>query len=212
MKQILLIVCIMMLFVCCAPRKATVKTEGLEEVVVFGEEESLAEEAPVEEVFVPSAEVAPAEEEIVLLPSPTEEIIPPPVEEVTYIPPSPVEEEIVLPPPVEEEIIPLPPVEEVTYIPPTTSTVPTPPSPTVSQKVYGFRVQLFASSTEKSASRVAADARTGFKENIYVEYIPPYYKVRVGDCLTKEDAIALKSKALKLGYRGAFVIETMIAP
>lgn len=197
MKKILLIGCIM-LFVFCAPRKTIVETEGLEEVIVFGEEETIdVSEEPV----LPQ----PVEEEIVAPP----ELVMPPLEEEEIT-------EMTLPPVIEDEpIMPIIPVEETPppviteYIPPTLPTAPAPPSPT---KVFGFRIQIFASSTEKNASRVADDAKTSFPEYVYVEYVPPYYKVRVGDCLTREDAEVLKNKALRLGYRGAFVIETMITP
>lgn len=198
MKKILLIGCIM-LFIFCAPRKTTVETEGLEEVIVFGEEETINVS---EELVLPQ----PVDEEIV---APPEPIILPPAEEV---------EEITLPPVVEEEpVMPTIPVEEtpppVEYaqptVIPTPTTTPSAPSPA---KVFGFRIQIFASATEKNASRVADDAKAAFPENTYVEYVVPYYKVRVGDCLTNEDANVLKNKALRLGYRGAFVVETMITP
>ena len=198
MKKILLIGCIM-LFIFCAPRKTTVETEGLEEVIVFGEEETINVS---EELILPQ----PVDEEIV---APPEPIILPPAEEV---------EEITLPPVVEEEpVMPTIPVEEppppVEYAQPTVIPTPTttPPAPSPA-KVFGFRIQIFASATEKNASRVADDAKATFPENIYVEYVVPYYKVRVGDCLTNEDANVLKNQALRLGYRGAFVVETMITP
>jgi len=198
MKKILLIGCIM-LFIFCAPRKTTVETEGLEEVIVFGEEETINVS---EELVLPQ----PVDEEIVARPEP---IILPPAEEV---------EEITLPPVVEEEpVMPTIPVEEtpppVEYAQPTVIPTPTttPPAPSPA-KVFGFRIQIFASATEKNASRVADDAKAAFPENTYVEYVAPYYKVRVGDCLTNEDANVLKNKALRLGYRGAFVVETMITP
>ena len=80
------------------------------------------------------------------------------------------------------------------------------------QKVLGFRVQIFASMTEENASRVATDAREVLNDRVYVEYVAPYYKVRVGDYLTREEVEPLKNKALELGYRGAFIVETMVTP
>jgi hypothetical protein len=199
MKKMLLILGII-LFVCCGPRKTTVETEGLEEVIVFGEEEPVVTEEPVV--------IEEAIEE------PGEAVVPPPIEEPPVIeetPPLVVEEPIIEEPVVEEPLIEeLPVIEEPevieeAYVPPTTTTLP----PT---KVYGFRVQIFASSTEGNAMKVANDARTSFTQKVYIDYVAPYYKVRVGDCLVQEDAQILKSKALKLGYRGAFIVETMITP
>lgn len=190
MRKLVLLVCIL-LFVFCAPRKTAIETEGLEEVVVFGEEE----QAPV----VVEEPVLPAEEE---------PVPPPPVVEPVAEPMPQAEEEIVLiPPPVETEpMVTEPPIVEP-YVPPEPETPAMAP-----QKVYGFRVQIFASSTEENASRIASDAREMFTDRVYVEYVSPYYKVRVGDYLTREEVEPLKNKALSLGYRGAFVVETMVSP
>lgn len=197
MKKVLLIGCIMFL-VFCAPKKSTVATEGVEEVVVFGEEtaptESVALAPPTEEPM-PSA----AEGEALVL------LVPPPIET------PPVVEEQVTPPPVAET----PTVLEEAAVAPTqpAPVITTAPAPTPkTTKVFGFRIQIFASSTEANAKRVADDARTVFAQRVYSDYVPPYYKVRVGDCLTRGDADALKSKAMKSGYRDAFVVETMITP
>lgn len=186
MKKLLLLGCIL-LFLVCAPKKTTVETEGLEEVVVFGEEESAT---------MSTKPVLPAEEP--LLP-------PPAVEEEPMVP---AEEEIVLiPPPVAEEpILPERPAREP-YVP----AQPVTPAP-APRNILGFRVQIFASNTEENASRVAADARAVFTDPVYIEYVAPYYKVRVGDYLTREEIESLKNKALSLGYRGAFIVETMVTP
>lgn len=193
MKKILLIGCII-LFVVCAPKKTTVETEGLEEVIVFGEEEGYVIEEPV----YPEEETAQPEEVAV---------IPPPIEEPVSVieEPIPVIEEPSVPPPVEETP---PPVIEETYVPPAPTPAPAPPP----LKVFGFRIQIFASSTGENANRVASDARSVLTERVYVDYIAPYYKVRVGDCLTYEDAEAFKNKMLRQGYHGAFIVETMITP
>jgi hypothetical protein len=189
MKKTLLIGCVL-LFVFCAPKKTVIETEGLEEVVVFGEEEP----APM----VSDEPVLPVEEE---------SLLPPPPASIAEEPAASEEEIVLIPPPVAEEpIIPEPPVAEP-YVPAQ------PESPVMApQRVYGFRVQIFASSTEENATRVAADAREAFNDRVYVEYVAPYYKVRVGDYLTHQEVEPLKNKALSLGYRGAFIVETMVTP
>lgn len=200
-------------FLFCAPKKTTVKTEGLEEVVVFGEEGKNISEEPVYPTPEPTAPKTLAPVPETLLPSPTveeqptpllveEPITPPapaaplPTEEVTIAPPAPA------PLPMEEEIAPLP----------TPAPVPTPAPKIAPGSVYGFRVQIFASSTQKGASKVAEDARNIFGGKVYIEHAPPYYKVRVGDCLTREEAESLKNLALSKGFRGAYIVETMINP
>jgi hypothetical protein len=188
MKRTLLIGCIL-LFVFCAPKKTVIETEGLEEVVVFEEEpQPMVSEEPV-------------------LPVEEEPLMPPPPIEVTQEPAESQEEIVLIPPPVEEApVVSEPPLLEP-YVPPQPETPVMAP-----QKVYGFRVQIFASSTKDGAERVAGDARAVFTERVYVEYIAPYYKVRVGDFLTAEDVERLKDKALSMGYRGAFIVETMVTP
>jgi len=167
MRKILVIAC-MMLFVFCAPKKTTVETKGLEEVVVFNED-TLATQGPL---------APPAEE------------------------PMPAEAVAIAPPPIEEPTVRL-----------LTAETPPPTTPVVEARmIYGFRIQIFASLTEKNAGKVADDVRSAFAEKIHVDYVAPYYKIRVGDCLTREDAEFLKSKALKLGYQGAFIVETLITP
>ncbi|MEO0190886.1 MAG: SPOR domain-containing protein [candidate division WOR-3 bacterium] len=198
----LLIMGVIILFVFCAPKKTTVKTEGLEEVVVFGEEGKNISEEPVYPTPAPAPEISAPPTEAPALPPAIEEA-PAPMEEVTVAPPAPA------------PLAPLP-MEEVTAVPLTPTPAPTyTPAPTPSAapaSVYGFRVQIFASSTQKGASKVAEDARSIFGGKVYIEHTPPYYKVRVGDCLTKEEAESLKNLAISKGYRGAFVVETMINP
>lgn len=170
MKKIILIACI--LLAACAPRKTAIETEGLEEVVVFGEEERVA--------AVSTEPVLPAEEPLT---------------------PAPV---LLPPPPAEEVIVPSLPPREAPVVP----SLP----PAAPQRVYGFRVQIFASNSEENAARVAADARQVFGERVYVDYIAPYYKVRIGDHLTREEIEPLKNEALSSGYLGAFIVETMVTP
>jgi hypothetical protein len=195
MKKLMILGCAFF-FVFCMTKKPTVKTEGLEEVVVFGEDTT---QAPTEEALVP--------------PPVAETVTPLPIEEVASALP-------VIPPAASEEMaLPVaPPMAEVAVAPepvppPIAAMVPTPSAPALPQgSVYGFRIQIFASSTEKNAMKIVDDARVNFGGKVYIEHLAPYYKVRVGDCLTKEDAQVLKDKAVSQGYRGAFIVETMINP
>lgn len=222
----LMIMGVIMFFLFCAPKKTTVKTEGLEEVVVFGEEGKNVSEEPIYPTSAPAPETpAPVPEVTALPPAAEETVTPLPIEEVSKAP-APLAEEAVTPapvlPPAEEVTIapPLPstpsplPIEEVSALPPVPSPTPapTPATSVAPASVYGFRVQIFASSTQNGANKVVDDARNIFGGKVYIEHTPPYYKVRVGDCLTKEEAEALKNLAISKGFRGAFVVETMITP
>jgi cell division septation protein DedD len=80
------------------------------------------------------------------------------------------------------------------------------------QSVWGWRVQIFASATLENARKVAEDARWKFgDQQIYVSEAEPYYKVQVGNNLTRQDADNLKRRAKVLGYKGVFVIEVNLA-
>jgi len=76
----------------------------------------------------------------------------------------------------------------------------------------GFRVQIFASSSSEGAERIAAQARTKFSDIVTVEYIYPYYKVRVGNCPDRTSADALKQRVISAGYYDAFVVPAQITP
>ena len=113
-----------------------------------------------------------------------------------------------------EPIVTIPSAETtIAYNPPTpivpiTPATPPPTPPTV----YGFRVQIFASSSKENADRIMTDARKNFTDNIYVEPEDNLFKVRVGDFVLREDADRLKARAVQLGFRGSFIVETMVSP
>jgi cell division septation protein DedD len=74
----------------------------------------------------------------------------------------------------------------------------------------GWRVQLSANSTLADADGRARGARIKFTEPVYVEYEPPFYKVRVGDFLTRPEAESMATRARAEGYEGAWVVETLV--
>lgn len=82
----------------------------------------------------------------------------------------------------------------------------------VPKTVPGFRVQVFASTSQVNAERVLEEARITLGEKTYLEFIAPLYKVRVGNCLTQQEALSLKDRAVEKGYQAAFVVETDIEP
>ena len=74
----------------------------------------------------------------------------------------------------------------------------------------GYRIQIFASTEEARARQVAGEARSRLAEPVYVVYEAPLYKVRVGDCVTRGEADALKERAAAQGFDGAWVAETTV--
>ena len=73
----------------------------------------------------------------------------------------------------------------------------------------GWRVQIFASSSMVNADELARVARGTFMEPVYVEYVPPMYKVRVGDFMTRKDADHMKAR-VEAKKMDAFVVEALV--
>jgi len=93
-----------------------------------------------------------------------------------------------------------PAVEETTVV------TPPPPTPTT---VYSVQIGAFYDNA--NAEKRKAMASSFLDQSIYIEYIAPYYKVRVGNFVTKAEATSYKLKII--GYfSDAFVAETTRVP
>jgi hypothetical protein len=79
-----------------------------------------------------------------------------------------------------------------------------------SRMVEGFRIQLLATRDEAEARRARADARTFFPENSYLLFDNPYYKLRLGDCLTRGAADSLQQRAINKGFSGAWIVRSQV--
>ncbi len=79
-----------------------------------------------------------------------------------------------------------------------------------SRLVEGFRVQLLATREESEARRARDDARAGFPENSYLLFDNPYYKLRLGDCLTRTSADSLQQRAVSKGFTGAWIVRSLV--
>ena len=78
------------------------------------------------------------------------------------------------------------------------------------RKVY--RVQFFATQYPDEAAQVSESVKNQLSENTYIDYKAPYYWVRVGDCVSKEEAESLLDKMRNLGYQESWVVEAKIEP
>ncbi len=74
----------------------------------------------------------------------------------------------------------------------------------------GYRVQLIASPVREEAESVAELARGLFIERVYLEYIEPLYRIRIGDFTGKEEAEKIRDKAQELGFEDAWIVESPI--
>ncbi len=65
-------------------------------------------------------------------------------------------------------------------------------------EVDGYRVQVYSSNQQQHAKAEALELETQLKETvshtIYVQYLPPFWKVRIGDFRTVEEAKEYKKQ------------------
>jgi len=79
------------------------------------------------------------------------------------------------------------------------------------KEVDGFRVQICAVADEGKAMQVQRDAIIQFINNeVYMDYHAPYYKVRIGNCVTRFEAEQLQQLAMKKGFTDAWVVRTKV--
>jgi len=77
--------------------------------------------------------------------------------------------------------------------------------------VVGFRVQVFSASSRQAADEAQTLARERLgRSDVYVEFEPPFFKVRVGNFATRGEAEALVSHAKDKGYETPFPVQTQI--
>ncbi|HET9234023.1 MAG TPA: SPOR domain-containing protein [Candidatus Eisenbacteria bacterium] len=94
-------------------------------------------------------------------------------------------------------------------VPSPTATAPA-ATPNPQSFIPGWRVQIDAYQSITTAEAAAAKARQRFTEAVYVEYEAPYYKVRVGDFLSKDDARHMANRAKAENYTKAWVVEDLV--
>ena len=69
-------------------------------------------------------------------------------------------------------------------------------------EIDGYRVQVYLSNQQQTAKGEALELEARLKDKvnqtIYVQYIPPFWKVRIGDFRTYEDAKEYKKQFTQL--------------
>ena len=72
-----------------------------------------------------------------------------------------------------------------------------------------FRIQIFSASTRGSAENAQMQARVQLtRDDVFIDFEPPYFKVRVGNFQTRNDAEISLEEVTKKGYETAFIIQT----
>lgn len=86
--------------------------------------------------------------------------------------------------------------------------------PKTSETLPGWRVQICALADESAARRLQQRAEDVFEKyqsfKVYLTYDSPYYKVRIGDFLSRAEADRLLKVAVQKGFPDAWVVRTNV--
>lgn len=81
----------------------------------------------------------------------------------------------------------------------------------------GFRVQIFSSNEQRMAKAKAYQVETIMHERlpqylVYVSYVSPFWKVRVGDCITRSSAKRLCDEVRKAlpEYKETYIVPDQV--
>jgi cell division septation protein DedD len=77
--------------------------------------------------------------------------------------------------------------------------------------VYGYRIQVLATSNKKQVEKLKEEIlKKGLNYPIYIKYVPPMYRLRIGDFQNYEEAQKALTQIKNLGYKDVFIIEDFI--
>ena len=76
--------------------------------------------------------------------------------------------------------------------------------------IKGYRVQIVISQNEQELQDVKIEIEKLIDEQTYIIFELPNYKLRVGNFLNRKEAENFQKKIVRLGYRTAWVVPTMI--
>ena len=76
--------------------------------------------------------------------------------------------------------------------------------------IKGYRVQIVTSQNEQELQDVKIEIEKSIDEQTYIIFELPNYKLRVGNFLNRKEAENFQKKIVRLGYRTAWVVPTMI--
>ena len=79
-------------------------------------------------------------------------------------------------------------------------------------EIEGFRVQVFATQDRGKADILQKELALKFKENIYIIFEAPNYKLRIGDFLDRDKAEILRRELAGSNYPSSWILRTKIQP
>jgi hypothetical protein len=74
----------------------------------------------------------------------------------------------------------------------------------------GFRVEVLATDDLDEANNMRSELRFRLRQNVYIIFDPPFYRVRIGDYETRNAAENQTFKLRQLGYQESRVISDII--
>ena len=74
----------------------------------------------------------------------------------------------------------------------------------------GYRVQVFATGGRENAENFEMKIEMQLGVPAYIEYVDGIYKVRVGDCRSRQQAESLRQRCRSAGYADAWIVATEI--
>jgi hypothetical protein len=74
----------------------------------------------------------------------------------------------------------------------------------------GYRVQVFATGDRHRAESYELEVETRLNVAAYTEYVDGIYKVRVGDCRSRQQAEDLRQRCRTAGYQDAWIVSTEV--
>ena len=76
--------------------------------------------------------------------------------------------------------------------------------------ISGYRVQIVISQNQQELQDIKTEIEESINEQTYIIFELPNYKLRVGNFLNRKEAENFQKKIVRLGYRKAWVVPTMI--
>ncbi|MFH1762420.1 MAG: hypothetical protein ABIA63_15080 [bacterium] len=74
----------------------------------------------------------------------------------------------------------------------------------------GFQVQILATEDGVEAEEKKAEVSKKLNEPLIIIYEPPYFRLRAGNFVDHDEAVALKEKLLEMGYDGVWVVKAKV--
>ncbi len=74
----------------------------------------------------------------------------------------------------------------------------------------GYRIQLMASSSEEMVRSEKRSIEKNLQLTVYIDFDEPYYKVYVGDYVSKRSANRALSKIKESGYPDAWIVKSKV--